>query len=132
MNTVLNRIAAIVTAMALVGCATTERGALLGGALGGAAGFAISSQDGHSSEQRATGLAIGALIGGTIGYFVSKEKIRQEQLKRTEPKQMEFAPKLKRPEVRRIWVPDQIVGDEYVAGHWKFVIEKNSVWTKEE
>lgn len=40
-------------------------------------------------------------------------------------------PKLKRPEVRRVWVPDQIVGDEYVTGHWKYLIEKNSVWTKE-
>jgi hypothetical protein len=40
-------------------------------------------------------------------------------------------PKLKRPEVRRVWVPDQIVGDEYVTGHWKYLIEKNAVWTKE-
>lgn len=46
-------------------------------------------------------------------------------------KQSEFAPKLKRPEVRKVWVPDQIVGDEYITGHWKFVLEKNSVWTKE-
>jgi hypothetical protein len=41
-------------------------------------------------------------------------------------------PKLKRPEVRRVWVPDQIVGDEYITGHWKYVLEKNSVWTKED
>lgn len=46
-------------------------------------------------------------------------------------KQSEFTPKLKRPEVRKVWVPDQIVGDEYITGHWKFVLEKNSVWTKE-
>lgn len=46
-------------------------------------------------------------------------------------KQTDFVPKLKRPEVRRVWVPDQIVGDEYISGHWKFVLEKNAVWTKE-
>lgn len=46
-------------------------------------------------------------------------------------KQIDFVPKLKRPEVRRVWVPDQIVGDEYISGHWKFVLEKNAVWTKE-
>jgi hypothetical protein len=40
-------------------------------------------------------------------------------------------PKLKRPEVRKLWVPDQIVGDEYITGHWKYLIEKNAVWTKE-
>lgn len=49
----------------------------------------------------------------------------------TDTKQSEFTPKLKRPEVRKVWVPDQIVGDEYITGHWKFVLEKNSVWTKE-
>lgn len=43
----------------------------------------------------------------------------------------DFIPRLKRPEVRKVWVPDQIVGDEYVSGHWKFVLEKNAVWTKE-
>ena len=46
-------------------------------------------------------------------------------------KQIDFVPKLKRPEVRKVWVPDQIVGDEYISGHWKFVLEKNAVWTKE-
>lgn len=46
-------------------------------------------------------------------------------------KQTDFVPKLKRPEVRKVWVPDQIVGDEYISGHWKFVLEKNAVWTKE-
>jgi hypothetical protein len=46
-------------------------------------------------------------------------------------KQADFVPKLKRPEVRKVWVPDQIVGDEYISGHWKFVLEKNAVWTKE-
>ena len=44
----------------------------------------------------------------------------------------EFIPKLKRPEVRKVWVPDQISGDEYISGHWKFVIEKSAVWTKED
>lgn len=49
----------------------------------------------------------------------------------TDTKQAEFTPKLKRPEVRKVWVSDQITGDEYVTGHWKYVLEKNAVWTKE-
>jgi len=52
--------------------------------------------------------------------------------KKTEQDAEKNIPKLKRPEVRRVWVPDQIVGDEYVTGHWKYLIEKNSVWTKED
>ena len=53
------------------------------------------------------------------------------QVKKSSPEPTNDIPKLKRPEVRRVWVPDQIVGDEYVTGHWKYLIEKNAVWTKE-
>jgi hypothetical protein len=52
--------------------------------------------------------------------------------KKAEQDPSQNIPKLKRPEVRRVWVPDQIVGDEYITGHWKYLIEKNSVWTKED
>ena len=52
--------------------------------------------------------------------------------KNADPELTQAVPKLKRPEVRKVWVPDQIVGDEFVSGHWKFVIEKNAVWTKSE
>jgi hypothetical protein len=52
--------------------------------------------------------------------------------KKSEAPESQTIPKLKRPEVRKVWVPDQIVGDEFVSGHWKFVIEKNAVWTKSE
>jgi hypothetical protein len=48
-----------------------------------------------------------------------------------EPGPNEFTPKLRRPEVRKVWVPDEIVGDEYITGHWKYVLEKNAVWAKD-
>ena len=62
---------------------------------------------------------------------VSLSACAHQTAKKTEPDPSQNIPKLKRPEVRRVWVPDQIVGDEYVTGHWKYLIEKNSVWTKE-
>lgn len=46
-------------------------------------------------------------------------------------KNKEDTPKLKKPVVRKVWVPDQISGDEFISGHWKYVLEKNAVWTKE-
>lgn len=52
----------------------------------------------------------------------------------TTPKKKEdpnLDPRLTRPEVRKVWVPDKISGDEYEGGHWKFVIQKNSSWAKE-
>ncbi|MCO5143623.1 MAG: hypothetical protein M9962_11085 [Oligoflexia bacterium] len=41
-------------------------------------------------------------------------------------------PRLTRPEVTKVWVPDHISGDEYELGHWKYIINKNSTWTKED
>lgn len=44
----------------------------------------------------------------------------------------EAEPRLTRAEVQKVWVPDRISGDEYEAGHWKYVIQRNSSWAKEE
>jgi hypothetical protein len=123
-------IPAILTALCLVSCATVERGTLLGASIGAGAGVAVSTAQSRS-EGKAIAIATGALIGGVIGYFATKEKIQTEQSKRTEPL-LNFAPKIKRPEVRKVWVPDQITGDEYVSGHWKFVIDRPAVWSKED
>ena len=118
-------------AICLSACATTTKGTLLGAAIGGGSGLAISSVGGGRSEQRVTGLAIGALVGGVIGYIAS-EKMQSSQPKPDQRLNPELVPRLIRPEVRKIWVPEQIVGDEFVSGHWKFVIEKNAAWTKRE
>ncbi|MBL7555105.1 MAG: hypothetical protein JNM24_04720 [Bdellovibrionaceae bacterium] len=39
-------------------------------------------------------------------------------------------PKLTRPVVRRIWVPDEIRENEFIQGHWKYLLEKEAVWAK--
>jgi hypothetical protein len=123
-------ITSIALAVSLASCATVERGTLLGATIGAGAGVAVSTAQ-PRSEGKAIAIATGALIGGAIGYFASKDKIQKEQAKRTEPL-LNFAPKIKRPEVRKVWVPDQISGDEYVSGHWKFVIDRPAVWSKED
>ena len=43
---------------------------------------------------------------------------------------VEIIPKLTRPVVRRIWVPDEIRESEFIQGHWKYLLEKESVWAK--
>jgi hypothetical protein len=55
-----------------------------------------------------------------------------QKKKPIDTQQSDSAPRLKKPEVRRVWVPDQIVGDEFVAGHFKYVIQKNAAWAKED
>jgi len=67
----------------------------------------------------------------SISILMMLTSCAHNETNKTDQKPDEAAPKLKRPEVRRVWVPDQITGDEYVTGHWKYLIEKNSVWTKE-
>ncbi len=39
-------------------------------------------------------------------------------------------PRLTRPDVTRVWVPDQIEGNTYIIGHWKYIIENNSAWAE--
>lgn len=123
-------ITCIVIAVSLAACATVERGTLLGASVGAGAGVAVSTAQ-PRPEGKVIAIATGALIGGVIGYFASKDKIQKEQAKHSEPP-LTFAPKIKRPEVRKVWVPDQISGDEYVSGHWKFVIDRPAVWSKED
>lgn len=112
-------------------CSSIPKGTLLGAGIGlGVGGIASHNQEDNS--QKNISLAAGALIGGAIGYFLSDEKIKKERELKAGPRLTDFAPKLNRPEVRRVWVPDQILGDEYISGHWKFLIDKNAVWSKSE
>lgn len=112
-------------------CSSIPKGTLLGAGIGlGVGGIASHNQEDNS--QKNMSLAAGALIGGVIGYFLSNEKIKKERELKAGPRLTDFAPKLNRPEVRRVWVPDQILGDEYISGHWKFLIDKNAVWSKSE
>lgn len=112
-------------------CSSIPKGTLLGAGIGLGVG-GIASQNQEDNSQKNMSLAAGALIGGAIGYFLSDEKIKKERELKTGQHPIDFAPKLNRPEVRRVWVPDQITGDEYISGHWKFLIDKNAVWSKSE
>ena len=121
----------IILALTLTNCSSVPKGTFLGASIGLGASSVLSSNEENSSQKNNI-LIAGALIGGTIGYFLSKNKIRQEQQLRTLPIPKEFIPRLNKPEVRRVWVPDQISNDEFISGHWKFFIEQPAVWSKEQ
>lgn len=122
----------LVISMLSVSCATVEKGTLFGSFIGTSLGLAVGSQHDLSRDQRISSAATGALIGGAIGYFATKEKLKSPSIKKMEPLAQETTPKLKLPKVRKIWVPDQIIGDEFVSGHWKYLIDQPAVWTKED
>lgn len=128
---VCNSILIIVTIL-IQACASVEKGAALGSFIGASLGLAVGSQHDLSREQKSSGAIAGALVGGAIGYFATKEKLQKDQLIKMGPLTQETTPKLKLPKVRKVWVPDQIVGDEFVSGHWKYLIDQPAVWTKED
>jgi hypothetical protein len=39
-------------------------------------------------------------------------------------------PSLTAPEVRRIWVPEKIEGPRFIDGHYEYLIDKPSVWSR--
>lgn len=47
-------------------------------------------------------------------------------------KNLELTPKITKPTFKKIWVPDEIRnnGTEYVEGHYIFIIEKDTTWSK--
>ncbi|MEK6775117.1 MAG: hypothetical protein AABY64_14345 [Bdellovibrionota bacterium] len=44
----------------------------------------------------------------------------------------EEIPKITKPNVKKIWIPEEIRnnGTEYVEGHYMYLIERNSTWSK--
>jgi len=122
----------IVVTLLIQACASVEKGTLFGSFIGTSLGLAVGSQHDLSRDQKISSAATGALIGGAIGYLATKEKLKNDQTKKIAPLMQETTPKLKLPKVRKVWVPDQIVGDEFVSGHWKYLIDQPAVWTKED
>lgn len=50
----------------------------------------------------------------------------------TKESKEEKIPKMIKPNVKKIWIPDEIRnnGSEYVEGHYMYLIERNSTWSK--
>lgn len=46
------------------------------------------------------------------------------------PLSKENVPSLTAPEVRRIWVNERIEGTRFIDGHYEYIIDKPSVWSK--
>jgi hypothetical protein len=118
--------------VALSGCATMEKSVLLGAGTMGAIGTGVGAAAGNNVGGALLGLGIGAVFGGLMGFAGHKdqeEKARQAKsgTKKTDDTKV---PSLTSPEVRRVWVPEKIDGGKFIEGHYMYVIERNSVWSK--
>lgn len=60
--------------LALAGCSATQKGAVIGGAVGAGAGGIIGHQSGHGWEGAGIGAATGAAAGALIGHYMEKDE----------------------------------------------------------
>lgn len=57
----------------LIGCSSTQKGAILGGGAGAGLGAIIGHQSGHAGEGVAIGAAVGGISGALIGEKMDKK-----------------------------------------------------------
>lgn len=67
------------------------------------------------------------LCCGFIGSCQSSPKISTDK---NGKENSEPAPKLTKPVVRKIWIPEKIEDDglTMTGGHWKYLIDRGSTW----
>jgi hypothetical protein len=115
-------------------CQTTKDSALfgagIGGLLGASAGAALGSSSGNETKGALIGLGAGAAIGALAGYEKSSDQGngRSQSLSPLNTNGEPKVPSLTMPEVKRIWKPDQIIDDQYIPGHYIYVLSKQSRW----
>lgn len=127
----------IVTSLALAGCATSRESMLLGGAIGASSGaFVGNNMSEHDPKSTAIGAITGAAFGALIGYFGHADKVKKDQeaaanrTKGYQPKRK--IPNLNDAQVESLWIPAHIENDQYIDGHYIYVIRKNATWKQED
>lgn len=127
----------VILALAISGCSTLKESTLLGvgigSVVGAGVGAAAGSPRGNENRGAMTGAAVGAALGGLMGFLDHKERSKKEALKigTGHGASNADAPFLTKPKVQRVWVPEKVEGDKYISGHWMYVIERPSVWSKD-
>ena len=124
----------IVVLALLNGCATVGRTTLLGVGTGAAAGTGIGLAAGNNAMGALTGAAVGAVLGGAFFFLGAKEHEEKAAFMNAPLKEKsakEKIPSVTTPEVHRIWVPDKIDGNRFEAGHFIYLLERQSEWTKD-
>jgi len=127
----------LLTSIALLtGCATTTRSTVLGmtvgSAIGGGFGAAAGRAQGTTIRGGAIGAGVGAAIGGVAGYMEHRKPGNGKFQSLLNTKSGGSVPSLTMPEVRRIWVPDRVENDQFIEGHFIYVIDKQSRWRRDD
>ena len=125
----------LAASLSLSACATLQDSLLVGGIMGAAAGGTIGNQSSnHDPRSTAIGAITGAAIGSLFGYLGHKEKARKEAERQAQVNALQGKPQIPTvttPQVRAIWVEDKIENDQFISGHYIFVIDRPATFRKE-
>jgi hypothetical protein len=125
---------------AVVGCATQNKSAGLGGLIGATGGAALGgiADPGKNGEYRTRNVIVGATIGGMAGLVTGSAlhdeiKTREAQAYakgRTSapPKTSGAMPSLREAKVESRWIEGRVVGNRYIEGHYEYIIIEPTRW----
>lgn len=128
-------------AIALSGCATQNKSAGLGGAIGAGTGAVLGgiADPGRNGEYRTRNVIIGSALGGMAGLIAGSVIHDEMEAKKKEaflkgrasaPQVPTGAmPSLTNPKVESHWIEGRVVGNRYIEGHFEYVITEPARWT---
>jgi len=126
--------------LAMVGCATQNKSAGLGGAIGAGTGAVLGgiADPGKNNELRTRNVVVGAALGGMAGLIAGSvlheetEKQKKEAFlkgRASAPQAEQGAvPSLKNPKVETRWIEGRIQGNRYIDGHFEYIIVEPARW----
>lgn len=135
------RVSILCLSLFLNGCATQEKSAGLGGAIGAGTGTALGGilDPGRNGEYRTRNVIVGAALGGATGMVAgavihqNNEKEKREAFLKGQASppssQKGVMPSLKPARVESQWIEGHPVGtNRWVEGHFEHLIVEQSRW----
>lgn len=126
--------------ISLIGCATQNKSAGIGGLIGATGGAALGGvvDPGKDGEYRTRNVIIGAGIGGMTGLIAGSamhEEIKDRETaayskgRASAPQVATGAmPSLKSAKVESRWIEGRVVGNRYIEGHFEYIITEPTRW----
>lgn len=134
----------IALTLAMMGCATQNKSAGLGGAIGAGTGALLGgiADPGKKGEYRTRNVMVGAALGGMAGLIAGsviheetekqkKEAFLQGRASAPRSASQGAMPSLKSPRVESHWIEGKIQGNRYIEGHFEYVIVEPARWEDE-
>ncbi len=123
----------------MIGCATQNKSAGLGGLIGATGGAAIGgiADPGKNGEYRTRNVVIGAALGGMAGLIAgsalhdemkTRESAAYSKGQADTPKATGSMPSLKNATVESRWIEGHASGNRYIDGHFEYIISEPARW----